>query len=431
MPPRFRARPLLRVAAAGSALALLATACGDGDDGTVELRFSWWGSDSRHEALQEVIADFEAENPGISVSGDYTDWSNYWDRLATNTAANDSPDIIMQDDAYLSEYADRGALYDLTELETLDLSEMDPLMAESGVTEDGTTGAVGGVNAMTIAADPQAFEEAGVDMPDDENWTWGEYAEISEEITDATDGEIIGTQGPGNENVFQIYARQHGENLFDENGEIAYSDETLTSWYEFNERLIEEGIQPSASRSVELAAAGPEQSLVGMNEGAMAFFWSNQLVALESASGRDLELLRMPGEAEFERTGLFYKPSIYYSVAAGSDHPEEAGQFVDYLLNDPASARVVQGELGIPANLEVRDAIVDDLGQADTKATEFIDEIEDSIVDGNPPQPIGAGEVVDINLRVMEDLGFGNATPEQASEQFTSAVQEATEPSGT
>ncbi|WP_083931996.1 ABC transporter substrate-binding protein [Nocardiopsis salina] len=437
MPPRLRAHPpghrrnpLLRAVATGGVFALLATACGDGDDGTVELRFSWWGSDSRHAALQEVIENFEADNPGISVTGDYTDWANYWDRLATNTAADDSPDIIMQDDAYLREYGDRGALADLGELDTVDLTDLDPLVAESGDTDDGTIGAVGGVNAMTIVADPQAFEEAGVEMPDDENWTWEEYAETAAEITEATDGEVYGTQSPANENVFQVYARQHGENLFDEDGDTAYSDTTLTSWYEFNERLVDEGVQPSASRSVELTAAGPEQSLVGLNEGAMAFFWSNQLVAIEAAAGRDLELLRMPGETEHERTGLFYKPGIYYSVAAGSDHPEEAGQFVDHLLNDPAAAEVTQGEMGIPPNLEVRDTIADDLGEADTKAAEFIDAIEDSVIDGNPPQPVGAGEVVDINLRVIEALGFGDITPDQASEQFTSEVQDATEPSG-
>ena len=86
--------------------------------------------------------------------------------------------------------------------------------------------------------------------------------------------------------------------------------------------------------------------------------------------------------------------------------------------------------MGIPPNLEVRDTIADDLGEADTKAAEFIDAIEDSVIDGNPPQPVGAGEVVDINLRVIEALGFGDITPDQASEQFTSEVQDATEPSG-
>jgi multiple sugar transport system substrate-binding protein len=47
-------------------------------------------------------------------------------------------------------------------------------------------------------------------------------------------------------------------------------------------------------------------------------------------------------------------------------------------------------------------------------------------VDGNPPPPIGAGQVVDITKRVTEDLTFGNLTPAEAAEQFISEVEAAT-----
>src|SRR5699024_11900737 len=104
--------------AAVGALTLAVSACGSADgsaDGAVELRFSWWGSDERHVLLEEVIENFEAENPDIRITGENTDWASYWDRLATNTAADDAPDVIMQDESYLREYGDRGALADLDE----------------------------------------------------------------------------------------------------------------------------------------------------------------------------------------------------------------------------------------------------------------------------------------------------------------------------
>ncbi|RKS09335.1 carbohydrate ABC transporter substrate-binding protein (CUT1 family) [Nocardiopsis sp. Huas11] len=429
--PRTRRRTtLLTTASAVAALVMAATACGGsggGDGDTVELRFSWWGSDERAATMREVIENFEADNPDISIAGESTDWSAYWDRLATNTAANDSPDVLMQEERYLREYGERGALADLGELEGLDLSGLDPLIAESGDLDGQTFGLATGVNAYAIHADPEAFAAAGVEMPDDETWTWDDYVEIAAEISEGSDGEYVGAQSMSyNEAGFQIFARQHGENLYDDNGELAFSQETLEEWYALTERLLENGGQPSAAESVEIEAGGIDQSVVATNDGAMAHFWTNQVGNVSEASGREIELLRYPGESEFDRTGTYFKPAMFYSVSSGTDHPEEAARFVDYMLNDPAASDLLLADLGLPANLEVREHIIDDLPEGDARMAEFMTGIEDSIVDGNPPPPIGAGEVVDITDRVSDDLGFGELTPAEAAEQFIAEVESAT-----
>jgi multiple sugar transport system substrate-binding protein len=408
---------------------MAATACGGsgGDGDTVELRFSWWGSDERAATMREVIANFEADHPGIRIEGESTDWSSYWDRLATNTAANDSPDIVMQEERYLREYGERGALLDLGEAEGLDLSGLDPLIAESGDLDGRTFGVASGVNAYAIHADPEAFEAAGVEMPDDDTWTWDDYVEIAQQITEGSDGEYVGAQSMSyNEAGFQVFARQRGENLYTEDGELGFSQETLEDWYEITAELLENGGQPSAAESVEIQAGGIDQSVVATSTGAMAHFWSNQVGNVSEASGRDIQLLRYPGETEFDRTGTFFKPAMYYTISAGSEHPEEAALFVDYMLNDPAAAELILADLGLPANLEVREQILDDLPENDAKMAEFMARIEDSIVDGNPPPPIGAGEVVDISSRVSDDLGFGEVTPAEAAELFMSEVEAAT-----
>nr|WP_249187992.1 ABC transporter substrate-binding protein [Nocardiopsis sp. MG754419] len=405
---------------------VLASCSGSGDSGdVVELRFSWWGSDERHANLREAIEVFEADNPDIRVSPDYTDWDAYWDRLATGTAAGDAPDVIMQDEAYLREYADRGALADLGTLEGLDLSALDPLVSESGVVDGAVYGAPSGVNAAAMLADPQAFEEAGVDMPDDTTWTWDDYVDISIEISEATDGEIVGTQGLTNENGFHVFARQHGENLYDEDGALAFSTDTLVDWFEITERLMEGGGQPDSSLTVEIAAGGPDLSVLSTNTGATAHFWSNQLGVISQASGRDIELLRFPGESENERTGTYFKPAMYYSVFAGSDHPEEAARFVDFMLNSDEAGSIVLADLGLAANTDVRENVMDELSEAEARGADFLADIEDEIVDGNPPPPVGSGEIFDINRRAYQEFTFGNLTSREAAEQFVDQLQTA------
>jgi multiple sugar transport system substrate-binding protein len=427
-PQARRRSPFLSVAAGVGAVVMAATACGgsEPDDGTVELRFSWWGADDRHSTTQQVIDLFEAENPGITIVPEYTDWGGYWDRLATSTAANDAPDIITQEERYLREYGDRGALLDLNEVD-LDLSGIDPLVAESGDLDGQTFGVATGVNAYAILADSQAFEDAGVEMPDDETWTWDDYVEISAQISEATDGEVVGTQSMSyNESGFQIFARQRGENLYAEDGSLGFSQETLEEWFAITEQLTENGGQPGAAESVEIEAGGPDQSVLSTNQGAMAHFWTNQLGGISASSGRDIELLRYPGESTEDRTGMFFKPAMFYSISAGTEHPEEAALFVDFLLNSEEAAELILADRGLPANVDVRSHIIDSLPEADARSAVFLSEIEGTIVDGNPPPPIGAGQVVDITKRVTEDLTFGNLTPAEAAEQFISEVEAAT-----
>lgn len=427
---RPHARRMLAVPATAAAAALLAAGCGGGggaDGGDVELRFSWWGSDDRHETTQEVIDLFEENNPGITVTAEYTSWDGYWDKLATSTAAGDMPDVVTMEERFLREYSDRGALADLTTLEGLDTSGVDELVASSGDVDGEKFGVATGINVFSVMADPAMFEEAGVEMPDDRSWTWEEYIDTAVEITEATDGEIAGSQSMGyNENTFTIFARQRGESLYAEDGTLGFGQETLEEWFGLVARMQEEDATPSPSESVEIEAGGPDQSVLSTGRGAMAHFWSNQLAAISAASEGDVELLRYPGETANERTGMFFKPAMYYSVSSGTEHPEEAAAFVDFLLNDVDAGRMILADRGLPANTEVRGAVVDELTDADARSAEFVEELRPDIVDGPPPPPIGAGDVVEIIKRITDDVQFGEITPEEASERFIDEVEAAT-----
>src|SRR5436309_2296908 len=62
------------------------------ESGKVELRFAWWGNAARAELTNTAIKAFEAENPNITVKPEYGDIGGYFDKLATQVAANDAPD---------------------------------------------------------------------------------------------------------------------------------------------------------------------------------------------------------------------------------------------------------------------------------------------------------------------------------------------------
>ncbi|MFD6136856.1 ABC transporter substrate-binding protein, partial [Isoptericola sp. NPDC060257] len=426
--PRRRGVALTALTAAG---ALALSACsGDsgampsdddgGGDGNVEIRFAWWGSDDRHKTTQQIIDLFEEKNPGITVVPDYTDWDGYWDKLATATAGGDTPDVITQEERYLSDYASRGVIGELTGVDT---SEIPADILSTGEVDGKLVGIPTGVNAYAMVADPQIFADAGVEMPDDKAWTWDEYVDIAGKISKGAGDGVWGAQDYGfNEAGLNVLARQKGETLYNADGTLGVSKETVAEFFQTSLDLMANGGQPDASRSVEYQNAGPEGSLLGTNAGAMGVWWSNQLGALSDASGHELELLRLPGESEFERTGMYFKPAMYYSISAKTEHPEESAKLVDFLLNDPEVAELQLTDRGLPANLTVREAILPELTAADQKVADFMAALEPDIVDNPAVPPNGANEIQDIMIRINTEVLFERMTPDEAADAFLQDV---------
>lgn len=444
---------LIRIAALLTASTLALSACGQadnlepdddptqaqttgdpGDEGNggevteATIRFSWWGSDARHQMNQELIDAFEAEHPGITVVPDFTDWGGYWDKLATQTAGGDTPDVIMQEERYLREYAERGVLANLNDYD-IDTSAIDDSILGSGEFNDGLWGIPTGVNVFAMVADPQLFEEAGVEFPDDTTWTWEDYIQVAADISANTEQAVYGTQdNTFNEVGFNVLARQHGQSLYADDGTLGFDEELLADWWEISLELQDSGAQPPASMTIELESAGPERSLMGTNRGALMLAWSNQLGAIADASGRELTLLRIPGESQYERTGMFFKPAMHLAMSERSQHPEAAAMFIDWMINSPEAGEIILSDRGLPSNLDVRGHIMEQLSETEQQAADFIDDITPEILDSPPVPPIGAGEVASIIMRTNSEVLFERMTPLEAARQFIDEATAATTP---
>jgi multiple sugar transport system substrate-binding protein len=76
-------RTILKVAGASAAAVGLGatTACG-GDsgsgDGTVTLRYAWWGGEPRTIAIKTTIALFEKKYRKIKINPEFTDYEAFW-----------------------------------------------------------------------------------------------------------------------------------------------------------------------------------------------------------------------------------------------------------------------------------------------------------------------------------------------------------------
>jgi multiple sugar transport system substrate-binding protein len=411
------------VVAAAAAVVMALSACGGGaapqsDGGPVELRFSWWGSDKRAQVTQAAIDAFEAENPNIKIKPEYGDWSGYWDKLATQVAANDAPDIIQMDEKYITEYSTRGALLDLSKYE-VDTSKLDEAALNAGKGEKGLTGIAAGINAATILANPAVFQAAGVELPDDKTWTWDDFERISAEVTAKSPKGTYGAAAYGTDEAsLGVWLRQNGKTLYTSDGKLGFEPSDIAAWWAFLKQLSENKAVPSASEVVEAEAAPLDQSGLATGKNGLAFWWSNQLPALEKAAGSDLQILRFPSTTgKAADAQLWYKASQFWSASSRTKHPEETAKFINFLANSEKAGEALLADRGVYPNSDVRAAIESKLTPADIKVVKFIDQIKDELGEAPAPPPKGAGAIQEIVKRYTSEVLFNRQSTDDAGKK--------------
>lgn len=419
------------IIAATAAAVLALSACGGGAeqksaDGKVELRFSWWGGDKRAQLTQDAIKAFEAENPNITIKAEYGDWSGYWDKLATQVAANDAPDIIQMDEKYITEYSTRGALLDLSKYK-IDTSKLDKAALDAGKGEKGLTGIAAGINAATILANPAVFKAAGVALPDDKTWTWEDFERIAAEVTAKSPKGTYGAAAYGTDEAsLGVWLRQNGKSLYTSDGKLGFEPSDIAEWWGFLKEMSEKKAVPSASEVVEAEAAPLDQSGLATGKNGLAFWWSNQLPALEKAAGGELQILRFPSKTgKADDAKLWYKASQFWSASSRTKHPEETAKFIDFLTNNVKAGEILLADRGVYPNSDVREAIAPKLAKADTKVVDFIDQIKGELGEAPAAPPKGAGAIQEIIKRYTSEVLFDRLSTEEAGKKAVDEMKSA------
>ena len=395
-------------------------------DGTTTLAVAWWGNDVRNKNTTAALEAYKKANPGVNISPQPGEFSSYWDKLATQTAGNTAPDLVQMDMAYISEYGTRGALLDLAEY-GVDTSKFAEGTVDAGKIDGKLVGVNAGINTPVIMANPELFEKANVDLPDDESWTWDTAREIGAEITAKTGNGTYGMTSIFNEVMLSAFLRQNGKELFVGNG-LGFEPADLVPWFELSLQYQSAKAMPDAARLSEDSTKSLDQGLFGTGKAAMATFWSNQVEALNATSGTTMTMLRFPSLAgQATERKAWYKASMLWSASARTKSPEAAGKLINWLVNSPESADINLAERGIPANTEILAGIGPKLSPAQKSVAKFIADIKPELATSPVAPPVGAGSVGTVLLRFQLDVLFGRTSPADGAakfvEEMTSNIQ--------
>lgn len=95
----------------------------------VTITYSQWGTAEELQRVQELLDQFMAANPNITVKLEGKDWGSYWDGLTANAAGGTLPDVMKTSYAFIEKYAELGIFKELDGLlgsNSFPLADVDP-----------------------------------------------------------------------------------------------------------------------------------------------------------------------------------------------------------------------------------------------------------------------------------------------------------------
>jgi multiple sugar transport system substrate-binding protein len=426
-------RDMLRMAGL-TGLALSLAACGrgfgggddDSGDGAVQLNMVWWGAADRAQKTQAALDIFQRQHPGVTVKTEYQDSGPYKDKLATRFAAGDPPDVMAMRMDSLREYADRGALLDLSEHGgAVDLSGLSDNARTLAAVGDKTYGVPAGLNAIGFVVNKTMTEKYGVKIPDGNTWSWDDLAAFARDITKASGRKVYGTAfEPATLANIIVFTRQRGEDFYTEDGALGISEATVVAWFDMINKMRADGGFPPAG-FIENVGASAEQSYLAKGSIASQIIPTNNFLAYNAAAGGNLALLRIPGETQGARRGQSVDCPHLWSIAAQSKHRPEALKLLNFLVNDVDGAKATGTTRGVPASTKVADELKPALSRDDQVATEYLGGLQKQTLPRSFTYPPGSSKIASDLLSIATEVEFKRQTPQQAAKAFLDAGRKA------
>lgn len=333
----------------------------------VVIEYILWDS-AQLPAYEEVAEAFMEQHPDITIEIDQMGWGDYWDDLTRRLAVGDAPDVWTNHVAFFLDFAERGQMMPLddriAESDVIDLDAFMPGLDELFVYDGNTYGLPKDWDTIAVLYNREHLAEAGIDEAELQDLTWnpddgGSFQELAARLTvdengvrgdeDGFDPNNIDRYGYGvdwdgvtwGQTQFSHFPHSLGWTFHDETGtEFYYDDQRLASTFEWFQDMISAGYKMPYEDAVdvnELFVAG-ETSLT--TDGSWMIGWY--------VDGMDDNLGFAPLPAGPEGRNSMFN-GLSDAVWAGTDHPEEAWKWVEFLASPEAQEIVGSHGIVFPA----------------------------------------------------------------------------------
>lgn len=396
------------------------TTASQGNKGN-QLVVSWWGNQTRNERTQKILELYTSKNPDITFDGQFAEWSDYWNKLATSSAGHTLPDIVQMDYKYLSQYVSNGLLADLSPYVAsgqLDLSHVDEGIVNSGKSGEGVYAVCNGVNAPALFYNKTLLDQNGITVKD--NMSISDFIELSKKVYEKTGYKTNIAYGAG-DNFIEYKMRDEGHILYEQDKLGVSSASDFESFFKLYEDGIKEGwhIAPDVFAEITVGSVEQDPLVYGSNPSNMSwcfFAYSNQMTAIQAAAPEGTEIGITTWPADNPEKANYLKPSQFFAVTVDSKNPEEAAKVLDFITNDIECNNILLGERGVPASSEVAEAISGNMDEISQKVITYINDVVTPVSsEVSPAAPEGSSEVLALINQLVEQVCYGEKTAQEAS----------------
>ncbi|MDL2317875.1 ABC transporter substrate-binding protein [Eubacteriales bacterium OttesenSCG-928-A19] len=390
-------------------------------DTPVNLRIAWFGATVRNEATLAALDAYTAEFPHITFDPEFVGSNpEFSDKLATQAAAQNIPDIIIMDLAWLKDYASRGQLLELTDVDTSKIN--------AAIVADGTYN--GKFYAMPNSVASTAFvynnarvEDLGLTTVPVNGWSWDDYYAFCEEAKAAVgEDTFVSADFSYSYTMYCAYQLSHGKGSpITVDGQINFDKDT---WVEFQELFIDfrdRGIVPPPDISVTNKDGDVTLDPLLLGKVLIKNAFSSTFGSWDSVEADTYALVTMPRDVE---ASDYVKVSAFWSIAANTKYPAEAQHVVDWLVNSVSAGEALGFVRGSQVNSDVLAAITPDLSSTDQASAALVEFITPT---AQPFTMMAEGwnsfYMTDYE-NICQEVMFGVSTPEQAYDAIINKAKE-------
>ncbi|MDP4097671.1 sugar ABC transporter substrate-binding protein [Paenibacillus sp. P96] len=329
------------------------TGCGsnnNADSGSnKQVEINVWAMGDEAKSLPQIADEFMKENPDIKVNVQALPWANAHDKLLTAVASKKGPDVIQMGTSWIPEFANAGALLDLTPLVDQYPEFKEDQFFEGAVNTTKYDGKIVGVPWYTetrvLFYRTDLLKEAGYEQAPK---TWDELRDAAKKLAARGQGKYGITIDMKEQSLAFMFARQNGSKLLDD------QNKPLFNRPEFVEAVVYlDGFFQDGSAPIDLGLDAV-QGLSG--EGIVPMFisgpWNINLIKTQAP---DLEgkWAVAPLPTKKNNTSLLGGSDL--SVFQYTEHKDEALKFIQYMSKPETQIKWMQLTKSLPTNLKAWD----------------------------------------------------------------------------
>lgn len=394
---------------------------GSSNSKQITLRFTYWGDQTRDQLTQKVIKLYEQSHPNIKIIPEFSGFDGYFQKLDTEFAAGNAPDII-QYGGNINDYINKGVVLPLNKYEGngLDLSNQAKSMIDAATFGGKLYGVCLGVNAGGLLIDKTDFQNANVPLPSN-TWTWNDLENTGKQITQALNKKVYGLLA-FDETGFGTFLAQRGKIPYDnKNQKLGYTEKDAQDWFQMWENMRQSGAAAPAELQTE-NQSDPAQSLIAKGKVAMQFIFSNQYQAYTAASKDKFELHLPPLNTNGE-SGVALLPSQFLSGNIHTKYPKEVVDFLNFFTNNVEAGKILGMNRGIPVNKNVRDTISKNASPDDQQVLNYIDQVTKTSKAAPTPNYPGYTEEQKLYKQTRQEIAFHKKSVKAASQDYYTGLQ--------